>query len=66
MEDFNKKLKERWQTKRKKAFNWTSLIIKVMILVAILYTINRLSKSDNIQWTSSSATQDTVQVDSLK
>jgi len=68
MEDFNKKLKDRWQHKRNKAFNWTSLIIKVLILVAILFAINRLSKSNNIEWSKTQSQQDTVQVapDSIK
>jgi hypothetical protein len=66
MEDFNKKLKERWHQKKSKAFNWTSLLIKIFILIAILYAINRLSQSDNINWSNQSVKPDTVQTDTLR
>jgi len=62
MEDFNKKLKDRWQQKRSKAMNWTSLLIKIIILVALVFTIQKLTKSKNIDWSKINAKPDTVQV----
>jgi uncharacterized membrane protein SpoIIM required for sporulation len=66
MNEFNKKIRERWQQKRSKAMNWTSLLIKILILVAILFVINKLSKSSNIDWSKVKAKQDTVQTDSVR
>ncbi len=68
MQDFNKKLRERWQDKRKKASNWKSLIIKILILVAIIYVVNHISKSKNIDWSTLSNKADSVQTapDTLK
>jgi uncharacterized membrane protein SpoIIM required for sporulation len=66
MNEFNKKIRERWQQKRSKAMNWTSLLIKILILVAILFVINKLSKSSNIDWSKVKARQDTVQTDSVR
>ncbi len=68
MEEFNKKLKERWQQKRNKARNWTGLLIKIAILVAILYAIQRISTSKNINWSVIKTKPDTVQIapDSVK
>jgi hypothetical protein len=61
MEDFNKRLRERWQQRRSKAGNWTGLLIKILILVAIVFTIQRLTRSRNIDWSGIKTTPDTVQ-----
>ncbi|MBM4399719.1 MAG: hypothetical protein FJ041_05265 [Candidatus Cloacimonetes bacterium] len=66
MEGFNKKLRERWQQKRNKASNWTGLLIKILILVAIVFAIQRLTKSKNIDWSSIKTKPETVQTDSLR
>lgn len=66
MEGFNKKLRERWQQKRNKASNWTGLLIKILILVAIGFAIQRLTKSKNIDWSSIKTKPETVQTDSLR
>jgi formate-dependent nitrite reductase membrane component NrfD len=61
MADFNKQLKERWQTKRKKASSWSSLLLKIFLFVAILYVIHSLSTNKNIDWSKFKAKADTVQ-----
>jgi len=66
MPDFNKKLRERWQQKRSKASNWTSLLVKILILVAIVFVIQRLTKSKNIDWSSIKTKPDSVQTDSVR
>jgi len=66
VEGFNKKLRERWQQKRNKASNWTGLLIKILILVAIVFAIQRLTKSKNIDWSSIKTKPETVQTDSLR
>ena len=68
MEEFNKKLRERWQQKRKKASNWTGLLIKVLILFALLSIISHISKSKNIDWSRIKTKPDTIQAvpDSIK
>ncbi len=50
MEEFNKKLRERWQQKRKKAMNWTSLLVKVVILIIIILIIQSVVTNKNIDW----------------
>lgn len=62
MDNFNQKLKDRWQQKRKKASSWTGLLIKVLILVALVFVIRKLSKSDNIDWSKIKTRPDSVQV----
>jgi hypothetical protein len=68
MKDLNDKLRERWQQKRSKARNWTGLLIKILILAAILYVIQRLATSKNIDWSNIKTKPDTVQTipDSVK
>ncbi len=48
MDDFEDKIKERWQHRRKKAYNWQKLIIMVLAVVAIFYTMSRLQNTGNI------------------
>ena len=43
-------MKDRWQDRRRKSFNWTKVIIMLAALVAILYVMSRLSTIDNINW----------------
>jgi len=62
MDNFNQKLKDRWQQKRKKASSWTGLLIKVLILVALVFVIRKLSKSDNIDWSKIKTRPDSEQV----
>lgn len=61
MKDFNRKLRERWQEKRKKASNWKSLVIKILILVAIIYVVNHITRSKNIDWSTLSNRPETTQ-----
>ncbi|MDI3503757.1 MAG: hypothetical protein PWP64_693 [Candidatus Cloacimonadota bacterium] len=44
MNDLNDKLEERWQQRRKKGYNWTRLIVLVVILIAVIYGMNMLKK----------------------
>lgn len=48
MNDLNDKLRERWQDRRKKGYNWTKLIAMVLVLVAILVAMNYLNKAGNV------------------
>jgi len=66
MDDFRKKLNERWHQKKSKAMNWTSLLVKTLILVAIIFVINHLSKNKNIDWSSIRTKPDAVQADSVR
>lgn len=62
MNDFNKELRERWKQKKKKAGNWTSLMVKVFILLAILYFVGKFTTSKNIDWSKIKNKPDTMQV----
>ena len=42
MKDINDKLRERWQDRRKKSFNWTKILIMLAALIAILYVMSQL------------------------
>jgi len=61
MKNFNEKIRERWQQKRSKALNWTGLLIKLAILIALVFVINKLTKSKNIDWSKIKTKADTVQ-----
>jgi hypothetical protein len=50
MSDFNKEIKDRWHQKRKKASNWTSLGVKVFLLIALIYIVSKISTSKSIDW----------------
>lgn len=54
MKDMNDKLRERWQDRRKKSFNWTKILIMLAALIAILYVMSQLGNMDNIKWQNSS------------
>lgn len=62
MKDFNEKYSERLQRPRKKAYNWPKLIVMTLVLVAILYLMNILGKSDNISSVPSAVTADSSAV----
>jgi hypothetical protein len=62
MNDLQKKLQDRWRDRRSKKANWTKLITMVAILAILLYVVNRLNNSNNIDWKGSSTKPDTVQV----
>lgn len=66
MDDFNDKMNDRWQEKRKKAYNWPKLIIMVIALIAILYVMNHLGNSKRVTVTPSASVTDTVKTDTLQ
>lgn len=66
MNDFEDKLKERWNARRKKAYNWPKLLIMVFVLIAIFYAMNRLGDTKNVVVNPSASTVDSVYADSLK
>lgn len=43
MNDMNDRIRERWDSRRKKSNNWVRLIIMVIILIALLVGINYLN-----------------------
>ncbi len=45
MSDMNDRLRDRWNERRKKAYNWKKLIILALILVALLVLMHRLNKA---------------------
>ena len=55
MRDINDKLRERWQDRRKKSFNWTKILIMFGALVAIIVIMSKLGTMDNIDMKNSSA-----------
>jgi len=61
MTDLNNKLKERWQEKRKKSRNWSSLLLKIFLLIALIYVIHSISTSKNIDWSKFKGKADSVQ-----
>ena len=50
MNDLQKHLQERWKQRRSKASNWTKLLAMVLILFALMYFVQRLGNSRNIDW----------------
>ncbi|MEF3694583.1 MAG: hypothetical protein V3576_04470 [Candidatus Cloacimonadota bacterium] len=58
----NDKLRERWQDRRKKSFNWTRILIMLGALIAIIVVMSKLSTIDNIDMKNSEAA---VPVDSM-
>ena len=43
MTDMQDKYRERWNDRRKRAYNWKKLIIMCLLLAAILIAINRMN-----------------------
>ncbi len=66
MDDFNDKMKERWQNKRKKAYNWPKLILMVLALIVILYLMNHLGNTKNVVTNPAASVTDTLQADTLQ
>jgi hypothetical protein len=62
MAEFNKQFKERWQQKKRKAGNWTSLLYKILLLIALIYVVSKISTSKNIDWSKLKGKPDTLQV----
>jgi ABC-type nitrate/sulfonate/bicarbonate transport system permease component len=63
MQDFEDRMKERWQQRRKKAYNWQKLLLMALVLVAIWYTMARLQNADNIVSTPSASSVDSLAKD---
>lgn len=63
MKDVNDKLRERWQERRKKSFNWTKILIMLGALIAILVVMSKLNTVDSIDWQNSGAA---TSVDSVR
>jgi len=66
MNDFEDKLKERWKERKKKAYNWPKLLIMVFVLIAIFYTMNRLSNTKNVVVNPAASTIDSTQTDTIR
>ncbi len=59
------RMKERWQEKRKKSYNWPKLIIMILALVAIFYAMNRLGDTSNVISTPAASVVDSLAGDTL-
>jgi len=46
MDDMNDRIRQRWQDRRAKNYNWKKLIIMVLALVLIILAINELGKQE--------------------
>ncbi|HRY84339.1 MAG TPA: hypothetical protein P5533_06870 [Candidatus Cloacimonadota bacterium] len=66
MADIKGRLDERWQSKRKKSFNWTKVIIMILVLVAILVVMNKLNQTESIKWGEQTPRYQTTPVDSAE
>jgi uncharacterized membrane protein YvbJ len=66
MNDFEDKLKERWKERKKKAYNWPKLLIMVFVLIAIFYTMSRLSNTKNVVVNPAATTVDSTQTDTVR
>lgn len=65
MNDLNDKMKERWHTRRRKSYNWTKLILMVLVLVAILWGMGQLNKvNDKLNWSTTPETVAPITADS--
>ncbi|MBP7310083.1 MAG: hypothetical protein KA984_02200 [Candidatus Cloacimonetes bacterium] len=65
MGDLQDKMKERWQEKRKKSYNWPKLIIMILAVVAIFYAMNRLGNTSNVISTPAAGVVDSLAADTL-
>jgi len=65
MGDLQDKMKERWQEKRKKSYNWPKLIIMILAVVAIFYAMNRLSNTSNVVSTPAATVVDSLAADTM-
>lgn len=64
MNDMNDKLRDRWQDRRKKGYNWPKLIVMVLVLVALLVAMNYLNKAGNVVKPQAETTNSSVPADS--
>ena len=60
MDDMQDKMKERWQDRRKKSYNWRKLAIMLIAVVAIFWTMNRLQNKGSIVNNPSAVTIDST------
>jgi hypothetical protein len=65
MNDMNDKIRERWQDRRRKGYNWTKLLVMLAVLVAIIFAMNRLNKTATVMAPSTIEIIDSTAVDSL-
>lgn len=65
MNDLNDKLRERWQDRRKKGYNWTKLLVMVAILLGIILAMNKLNNAGKGFVSSAVEVMDSTAVDSL-
>lgn len=66
MNDMNDKMRERWNERRRKSNSWKKLIIMVVVLIAIMWSINKLGTSKNVNWKPGVETIDSLNADSTK
>ncbi|MDZ4182101.1 MAG: hypothetical protein U1B83_04425 [Candidatus Cloacimonadaceae bacterium] len=65
MNDMNDKIRERWQDRRRKGYNWTKLLVMLAVLVGIIFAMNRLNKTATVMAPSTIEIIDSTAVDSL-
>jgi len=51
MKDLNERIRQRWQTRRRKSQNWQSLVVKVLLLVILFYLARKVLSDRDIDWT---------------
>ena len=65
MNDMQDKMRERWQEKKKKAYNWPKVIIMLLALAAIFFVMGRLDKASQKTNVPSATITDTLSTDTL-
>lgn len=65
MNDLHEKMRERWQDKKKKAYNWPKVIIMLAALAAIFYAMGRLDTASRKSVAPSATITDTLATDTL-
>lgn len=66
MNDMQDKIKDRWQTRRKKAYNWPKLLLMVLAVAAIFYVMNRPPSKTSIVSQPTATVTDSLKADSLQ
>ncbi|PKN79456.1 MAG: hypothetical protein CVU48_05275 [Candidatus Cloacimonetes bacterium HGW-Cloacimonetes-1] len=66
MSEMNDKMQERWNQRRRKGNNWSKLIVMVVALVGIIWGINKLGNSSNINLKSGAESVDSLSADSTQ
>lgn len=61
MSDLNDKVEERWESRRKKGYNWPKLIAMLLILIALIYVMGILGRMGEKQTMIMSTEQDSVE-----